>query len=51
MQFFAQLSLDRHQQTIAVRVLQEIEDELGSLERVGLGDLTLNQQVATVSGG
>ncbi|MEM9416753.1 MAG: excinuclease ABC subunit UvrA [Bacteroidota bacterium] len=49
--FFAQLKLDTHQQAIAARVLKEIEDRLGYLEQVGLGYLTLNRQVSTLSGG
>ncbi|MEL6606985.1 MAG: excinuclease ABC subunit UvrA [Bacteroidota bacterium] len=50
-QFFAQLKLDKHQQVVAKRVLKEIEDRLSYLEQVGLGYLTLNRQVSTLSGG
>ena len=50
-QFFDQLTLDAHQQRIATRLLQEIKDRLSYLEQVGLGYLTLNRQVTTLSGG
>src|SRR3569623_1401763 len=49
--FFNQLTLDAHQQSIAKRLLTEIRDRLHYLEQVGLGYLTLNCQVATLSGG
>jgi excinuclease ABC subunit A len=49
--FFGQLTLDAHQQPIAERLLTEIRDRLRYLEQVGLGYLTLNRQVATLSGG
>jgi excinuclease ABC subunit A len=50
-QFFGQLTLDAHQQPIAERLLTEIRDRLRYLEQVGLGYLTLNRPVATLSGG
>ena len=50
-QFFAQLTLDAFQQPIAERLLKEVKDRLSYLEQVGLGYLTLNRQVATLSGG
>ncbi len=50
-QFFDQLTLDAHQQPIAARPLKEIRDRLLYLEQVGLGYLTLNRPVATLSGG
>jgi excinuclease ABC subunit A len=49
--FFSQLTLDAHQQPIAARLLIEIGDRLKYLEQVGLGYLTPNRQVATLSGG
>jgi excinuclease ABC subunit A len=49
--FFSQLTLDAHQQPIAERLLTEIESRLNYLEQVGLGYLTLNRRVATLSGG
>ncbi len=49
--FFGQLILDAHLQLIAERLLTEIRDRLRYLEQVGLGYLTLNRQVATLSGG
>jgi excinuclease ABC subunit A len=49
--FFGQLILDVHLQLIAERLLTEIRDRLRYLEQVGLGYLTLNRQVATLSGG
>ncbi len=49
--FFGQLTLNTHQQPIAARLLTEIKDRLHYLEQVGLGYLTLNRQVATLSGG
>ena len=50
-QFFDQLTLDTHQQSIAARLLKEIGDRLSYLEQVGLGYLTLNRQASTLSGG
>jgi excinuclease ABC subunit A len=49
--FFSQLTLDTHQQPIAARLLVEIKDRLNYLDQVGLGYLTPNRQVATLSGG
>lgn len=49
--FFGQLTLNTHQQPIAARLLKEIKDRLHYLEQVGLSYLTLNRQVATLSGG
>ena len=50
-QFFAQLKLEAHQQPVAERLLKEIKARLSYLEQVGLDYLTLNRQVATLSGG
>lgn len=49
--FFDQLMLDTHRLAVAERLLQEIKSRLRYLEQVGLGYLTLNRQVATLSGG
>ncbi|MHA7877312.1 MAG: excinuclease ABC subunit UvrA [Bacteroidota bacterium] len=49
--FFAELSLDAQQQPIAERLLIEIRDRLSYLSQVGLAYLTLNRQIATLSGG
>ncbi|MCU0318434.1 MAG: excinuclease ABC subunit UvrA [Amoebophilaceae bacterium] len=50
-QFFGKLTLNIHQQLVAERLLTEIKDRLSYLEKVGLSYLTLNRQVATLSGG
>lgn len=50
-QFFEQLTLDTQQQLVAERLLIEIRDRLSYLNQVGLGYLTLNRQIATLSGG
>jgi excinuclease ABC subunit A len=50
-QFFDNLTLDMCQQPVAERLLKEIRDRLSYLEQVGLSYLTLNRQVATLSGG
>jgi excinuclease ABC subunit A len=49
--FFDQLTLDAQRQAVAERLLTEIKDRLGYLNQVGLGYLTLNRQVSTLSGG
>jgi len=49
--FFDQLTLSTYEQAIAERLLQEVKDRLHYLMQVGLGYLTLNRQVATLSGG
>mmetsp|Transcript_1036 Transcript_1036/g.2574 ORF Transcript_1036/g.2574 Transcript_1036/m.2574 type:complete len:939 (+) Transcript_1036:239-3055(+) len=51
MRFFDHLTLDVHQRPVAERILQEIGNRLQYLVQVGLGYLTLNRQVATLSGG
>ncbi len=50
-QFFDQLTLDAPQQQVAERLLVEIRGRLSYLSQVGLGYLTLNRQIATLSGG
>ena len=49
--FFDQLVLDEHDQTIASRLLVEINNRLEVLLDVGLGYLTLNRMSNTLSGG
>ncbi len=49
--FMEDLSLDKRQQAIAERVIKEIRERLGFLEKVGLGYLTLDRSAATLSGG
>lgn len=45
------LELDEHQAQVGKRLLNEIETRLGYLIKVGLGYLTLNRKVNTLSGG
>ncbi len=49
--FFNQLQLSKHDQTIARRIIAEIENRLHYLDQVGLGYLTLNRLTSTLSGG
>lgn len=50
-QFFTNLSLDKHQEKIAKRILTEIGNRLQYLEDVGLSYLSLNRSSASLSGG
>jgi len=46
-----QIKLDERSEHIAGRILKEIRDRLEYLNRVGLGYLTLNRKINTLSGG
>lgn len=49
--FFDALNLSEHDQSIAKRILIEINNRLDYMNRVGLGYLTLNRLSSTLSGG
>lgn len=49
--FFTQLTLDAYSQRVAHRLLIETRNRLDYLNRVGLGYLTLNRAIPTLSGG
>jgi excinuclease ABC subunit A len=49
--FFDSLELSEHDQSIAKRILIEINNRLDYMNRVGLGYLTLNRLSSTLSGG
>ena len=49
--FFDTLDLSEHDQSIAKRILIEINNRLDYMNRVGLGYLTLNRLSSTLSGG
>ena len=49
--FFDSLSLSDHDQSIAKRILIEINNRLDYMNRVGLGYLTLNRLSSSLSGG
>lgn len=50
-EWFDNIKLEPHEQTIAKRLLREINSRLQYLLDVGLGYLTLNRQANTLSGG
>ncbi|WP_139237155.1 excinuclease ABC subunit UvrA [Pontibacter akesuensis] len=49
--FFQELELTQHEQNVAERLVTEVANRLGYLQRVGLGYLTLNRLSNTLSGG
>ena len=49
--FFIDLKLDEYKIKVAKRILQEVNNRIGYLEKVGLGYLTLNRLTRTLSGG
>lgn len=49
--FFDSLELSEHDQSIAKRILIEINNRLDYMNRVGLGYLTLNRLSSSLSGG
>jgi len=49
--FFTDLKLSKHDQTIAERIMTEITNRLNYLVNVGLGYLHLNRTAASLSGG
>ncbi|MCK5209453.1 MAG: excinuclease ABC subunit A, partial [Cyclobacteriaceae bacterium] len=49
--FFIDLELDEYKTKVAKRILKEINNRIGYLEKVGLGYLMLNRLTRTLSGG
>ncbi len=49
--FFKSVKLTKHDFEVSKRIVLEIENRLGYLNKVGLGYLTLNRKTATLSGG
>ncbi len=49
--FFKTIKLSKHEYEISNRIVLEIKNRLGYLNKVGLGYLTLNRKTATLSGG
>ncbi|MCG8310492.1 MAG: excinuclease ABC subunit UvrA [Cytophagales bacterium] len=49
--FFRKLKLDEHKKNISGRILQELTNRIGYMEKVGLGYLTLNRLTNSLSGG
>ncbi|MHC2991296.1 excinuclease ABC subunit A [Pontibacter sp. HJ8] len=51
LEFFRNMELSEHDQQVADRLVIEVTNRLGYLDRVGLGYLTLNRLSNTLSGG
>ncbi len=49
--FFRNISLDEHDYKVSKRLLAELNNRIGYLDKVGLGYLTLNRLSSTLSGG
>lgn len=49
--FFGSLQLDAHKTKVAKRILDELNNRIGYLEKVGLGYMTLNRLTNSLSGG
>jgi excinuclease ABC subunit A len=49
--FFGEMNLDEYKVKVSKRLLKEINNRIGYLEKVGLGYLTLNRLTSTLSGG
>jgi excinuclease ABC subunit A len=49
--FFDSVKLNKHDEKVAKRILEEIKNRLSYLDQVGLGYLTLNRLTSTLSGG
>jgi excinuclease ABC subunit A len=49
--FFQNLELDEYKFKVSRRILKEINNRIGYLEKVGLGYLTLNRMTSSLSGG
>ncbi len=50
-QFFKDLQLDEYKTQVSKRILKEINNRIGYMEKVGLGYLTLNRLTNSLSGG
>jgi excinuclease ABC subunit A len=51
LEFLANLPLDEHEQQTSRQLLQQVRSRLGFLEQVGLGYLSLDRTLRTLSGG
>jgi len=49
--FFKSLKLDEYKFKVSRRILKEINNRIGYLEKVGLGYLTINRMTSSLSGG
>ncbi len=50
-EFFENLKLDAYKEKVAKRILTELNNRIGYLEKVGLGYMTLNRLTNSLSGG